>query len=196
MERCCLGQGVPTECLEGWCQRNSTSVSRSIGDGSPACNNYMQNIKQCWRNEGLWIVTQKRVIWCYILFSSCRILICNISWIFIFVHLEKLSLCEESSFGECTRPVDKYLIESTLGQRNEIECQDLGNKQFSGRWNFYTFSKVQSKCSFYRVIELQDYIDTCNRIIGSPNWHHFLLIFRWRQLDGMPLLGVICWFYV
>ena len=91
--------------------------------------------------------------------------------IFLFLYLAKFSLCEESSFGECTRPVDKYLIESTLGQRNEIECQDLGNKQFSGRWNFYTFSKVQSKCSFYRVIELQDYIDTCNRIIGSPNHH-------------------------
>jgi len=135
MERCCLRQGVPAECLEGWCQRNSTSASRSIGDARPACNNYMQNIKQCWKNEA------------------------------------KFSLCEESAFGECTRPVDKYLIESTLGQRNEIECQDLGNKQFSGRWNFYTFSKVQSKCSFYRVIELQDYIDTCNRIIGSPNHH-------------------------
>ena len=77
----------------------------------------------------------KRFILSYILFSICVVSICNILLlIFLFVYLAKFSLCEESAFGECTRPVDKYLIESTLGQRNEIECQDLGNKQFSGRW--------------------------------------------------------------
>ena len=82
-----------------------------------------------------------------------------------------MSLCEEFSFGDCTRPTEEFLIESTQTQETEEECQDLGNKVLKGLWTFYTFNKVQSRCSFYKKIKLQAYIDTCNAITGSPDRH-------------------------
>ena len=49
-ERCCLGQGVPTQCLAG-CQQNSTAI-QSRSQGGSTCANHVNKIMRCHRNEG------------------------------------------------------------------------------------------------------------------------------------------------
>merc|ERR1711944_67661 len=49
-ERCCLGQGVPTQCLAG-CQQNSTAI-QSRSQGGSTCANHINKIMRCHRNEG------------------------------------------------------------------------------------------------------------------------------------------------
>ena len=51
LERCCLGKGVPSECLGNGCQPNMTSASQTIGDPD-LCAKYTLRILECRKNKG------------------------------------------------------------------------------------------------------------------------------------------------
>lgn len=129
---------MPEECLEGWCQ-HATGLNPNV----TASQRSMVD------QEPLCAKFMQRI-------RQCR------------KSDEELSLCSEYHFEQCMRPKHTLLRGSTLGQRTEAECQDFGNKQFTGQWSFYTFNKIDGRCTFYYIVKLNDYIATCGLIYGSP----------------------------